>query len=130
MALFPIIGLLLWIAFLFAIVVLCGVAWVLGSSVLGVLELAGRHGKRSRQAVGRPRRQTPPAPVNSRPRTAPSPTRHTPSTAAAAAPPAQSHSHSHSQSDIWPKWTPSHRLYKDYELALWQEQFDALNSRG
>ena len=127
MALFPIIGLLLWIAFLFAIVVLCGVAWVLGSSVLGVLELAGRRRKRSRQAVARPRRQAPPAPVNSRPRTATSPTRRTPS-AAAAAPPAQSHSHS--QSDIWPKWTPSHRLYKDYELALWQEQFDALNSRG
>lgn len=128
MALFPIIGLLLWIAFLFAVVVLCGVAWVLGSSVLGVLELAGRHRKRSQQAVGRPRRQAPPAPVNSRPRTAPSPIRRSPSTAAAAAPPAQSHSHS--QSDIWPKWTPSHRLYKDYELALWQEQFDALNSRG
>ncbi|GAB5080796.1 hypothetical protein [Arthrobacter sp. AD-310] len=127
MALFPIIGLLLWIAFLFAVVVLCGVAWVLGSSVLGVLELVGRHGKRSRQAVGRPPRQAPPAPVNSRPRTAPSPTRRTPSTAATA-PPAQSHSNS--QSDIWPKWTPSHRLYKDYELALWQEQFDALNSRG
>lgn len=127
MALFPIIGLLLWIAFLFAVVVLCGVAWVLGSSVLGVLELAGRHRKRSQQAVGRPRRPAPPAPVVSRPRTAPAPHRPAPPKPAAA-PPAQSHSHS--QSDIWPKWTPSHRLYKDYELALWQEQFDALNSRS
>ncbi|WP_181365116.1 hypothetical protein [Arthrobacter sp. HMWF013] len=34
-----------------------------------------------------------------------------------------------SPSDIWPKWTPAHRRYVDEELALWQEQFDALSSR-
>jgi len=32
-------------------------------------------------------------------------------------------------SDIWPKWTPSHRQYMDREQSVWQEQFDALNSR-
>lgn len=125
MVLFPIIGLLLWIAFLFAVVVLCGAAWVLGSSVLGVLELAGRHRKRSQQVVGTPPRPAPPVPVRSRPRTAPAPSRPAPPKAAAA-PPAQSRNR---DSEIWPKWTPSHRLYKNYELALWQEQFDALNSR-
>lgn len=33
-------------------------------------------------------------------------------------------------SDIWPKWTESYRQYMDRELFLWQEQFDALNSRN
>lgn len=102
MMLFPVIGLLLWIAFLFAVLVLCGVAWVLGSSVTGVLELAGRYRRRSQQAVGPPPRPAPPAPAKSR---------------------------TSDSSNIWPKWTPSHRLYKNYELALWQEQFDALNGR-
>ncbi|WP_461164371.1 hypothetical protein [Arthrobacter sp. R4-81] len=31
-------------------------------------------------------------------------------------------------SEIWPKWSSSHRRYMDGELAHWQEQFDALNS--
>jgi hypothetical protein len=31
--------------------------------------------------------------------------------------------------DVMPKWNASHRRYADRDLADWQEQFDALNSR-
>jgi hypothetical protein len=35
----------------------------------------------------------------------------------------------HAASDIWPKWTTSHRQSVDRELTLWQEQFDARDTR-
>lgn len=31
-------------------------------------------------------------------------------------------------SDIWPKWSASHRRYMDDDLTHWQEEFDALDS--
>jgi hypothetical protein len=123
MLIFPLIGVLLWIAFLSAVFVICGALWLVASSVSGILDLAARHKKRKRP-VGRPAPRTVPRAA------APAPPRRTPATTpppvpARRTPPADPRT----LTDIWPKWTPSHRLYKNYELALWQEQFDALVAR-
>ena len=115
MVLFPIIGLLIWVAFLCGVMVLCGVVWAAGKSVWWFLDAPDRLDRRKAKAVSSAPRVAPPAPVRRAPSKAP------------AAPPVRPDARD--SSGIWPKWTPSHRLYKDYELALWQEQFDALNSR-
>ncbi|TLM86049.1 hypothetical protein [Pseudarthrobacter sp. NamE5] len=117
---FSAIGILLWIAFLIAVLVLSGIIWAAGNLILWVLDLkplpnqrSGRQKPPVAPAVG-PRRNVPPAPA----------ARSVPRVPAPVAPPTQA------GPDIWPKWTPSHRLYKARELSLWQEQFDALDSRG
>lgn len=87
MLVFPAIGLLLWIAFLLAALVLASILWALSSLAFWITGL--------------------------KPRTSPKIVTSAPAPAS---------------SDIWPKWTPAHRRYVDEELALWQEQFDALSS--
>ncbi|WP_248762095.1 hypothetical protein [Pseudarthrobacter sp. SSS035] len=127
MLVFPAIGLLLWIAFLFAVLVVSGILWVFCQLVLGILTLIER--PRQKKVTGT--RRTPPrlqrpAPAPARPRAASPaalPVRHTAPRPARAPAPAPA------SSDIWPKWTPAYRRYVDQELTLWQEQFDALNSR-
>lgn len=117
---FSAIGLLLWIAVLFAAMVLCGIIWTASKLILWVMDLKplpARPGTRPKMPArptvtsGRivPRAPSPPRvlPVQDR-----SPAQEQPA------------------SEIWPKWSPSHRLYKARELSLWQEQFDALDSRG
>ena len=94
-------GFLLWIAFLLAVMVLSGVVWALSTLGLWILELMAPPEQKKVASV----RRAPP-PVQSR-----------------VSHPAQAPA----SSDIWPKWTPAHRRYADEELALWQEQFDALS---
>jgi hypothetical protein len=119
MLVFPVIGLLLWIAFLFAVVVLSGIVWTLCQVALGILGVIQRPGQDKRNLVARanatPGQRRVPAPTP--PRAAPP----APSRAPLPAP-------ARSPSEIWPKWTAAHRRYVDEELALWQEQFDALTS--
>jgi hypothetical protein len=123
MLVFPAIGLLLWIAFLFAVFVVAGIVWAFCQLVLGILSVVEGPKRKNVASV----RRTPPpvqrrlpdrAPPRAAPRTAPPVRRVAPQPAKAQAP-----------SDIWPKWTPAHRRYVDEELALWQEQFDALSAR-
>lgn len=117
---FSAIGILLWIAVLFAAMVLFGIIWTAGKLILWAMDLkplpAGpgtRPKALARPAVGSGRSvQRAPFPpvvarVQDRPRAQAQP-----------------------ESGVWPKWSPSHRLYKARELSLWQEQFDALDSRG
>lgn len=117
---FSAIGLLLWIAVLFAAMVLCGIIWTGCKLILWAMDLrpllAGpgtRPKALTRPAVGSirlvARAPSPPKVPRVQDR-----------------PPAQAQP----ASGIWPKWSPSHRLYKARELSLWQEQFDALDSRS
>lgn len=98
--LFPAIGLVLWIAFLIVAFVLFATIWGLSNVILRLLGLKPR--LTGPQAAASPRRNQPPVPVPVQ------------------AGPLQV------EPDIWPKWTPSRRLYVDREMALWQQQFDAL----
>ncbi|WP_171027158.1 hypothetical protein [Pseudarthrobacter sp. NamB4] len=123
MVLFPIIGLLLWIAFLAGVMLICGTIWALGKTVWWSLDLPDKLD--NSQAV-RSRAQTPPPPLRPQPHKAPVPERPGPPPKA---PPPPVRPDSYDSSDIWPKWTPAHRQYKARELAIWQEQFDALKSR-
>ncbi|MDR6415535.1 hypothetical protein [Pseudarthrobacter sulfonivorans] len=112
------IGLLLWIAFLLAVMVLSGAAWTLSRLGLWMVELlAGPDQQKVASVRGTPpqvqRRVAHPTP----PRSAPPVRDREPHPAQAPA-----------SSEIWPKWTPAHRRYVDEELTLWQEQFDALIS--
>jgi hypothetical protein len=120
MLVFPAIGLLLWIAFLLAVLVLSGIVWVLCQLAIGILNVIERPRQKKVASVRRdPPRVQRPVPAPAPPRTA-SPVRdRAPRPAPAPAP---------ASADIWPKWTPAHRRYADEELALWQEQFDALNA--
>ena len=119
MLVFPAIGLLLYIAFLIAVLVLASIVWALSSLGLWIVGLKPRPSQRKVASV-----RQPPPPVRRRvpdpaqPWAAPQVQARAPR--AAEVPPS---------SEIWPKWTPAHRRYVDQELALWQEQFDALNSR-
>jgi hypothetical protein len=101
MVLFPVIGLLLWIAFLFAVMVLAGIVWAVCNSALWLMELKVR--------LSRPK-----APVVSKRQNVP----RVPHPIEAAREP-----------EIWPKWNAAHRQSVDRELSVWQEQFDALTSR-
>lgn len=125
MLVFPAIGLLLWIAFLFAVFVVAGIVWAFCQLVLGILSVVEGPKRKNVASV----RRNPP-PVQRR-----IPDRAPPRAAPRAAPPVRKiaprppQAHAPAPSDIWPKWTPAHRRYVDEELALWQEQFDALSSR-
>ena len=119
MLVFGAIGFLLYIAVLLAVLVLASIVWALASLGLWILGLKPRPRQKKVASV----RQSPPqvrrrVPVPAPPRTAPQ--------VQSKAPRAADVPHT---SDIWPKSTPAHRRYVDQELALWQEQFDALNSR-
>lgn len=118
MLVFPAIGLLLWIAFLLAVLVLASILWALSSLAFWILGLKPRP---SQKKVTSARRDPPRV---QRPVPDPAPTRAAPPVRDRAPRPAPAPA----SSDIWPKWTPAHRRYVDEELALWQEQFDALNS--
>ncbi len=98
--LFPAIGLLLYIAFLLVAFVLSGIIWGLCSLILWLMELKPRSTRRKPPASSRRN-----------------------------VPPVRDRAEAQVASDIWPKWTASHRRYMDHELSLWQEQFDALSSR-
>ena len=119
MLVFAAIGFLLYIALLLAVLVLAGIAWALSSLGLWVLGLKPRPSQKKVATV----RRAPPqvrrsVPDQALPSATPQVQARAPRVAEAPA-----------SSDIWPKWTPAHRRYADQELALWQEQFDALNSR-
>lgn len=125
MLVFPAIGLLLWIGFLFSVLVLSGIVWVFCQVVLGILNVISPPKPKKIASVRRdPPRLQPRGADRTPPKAAPRaalPVRNVaPRPVRAPAP---------SPSDIWPKWTPAHRRYVDEELALWQEQFDALSSR-
>lgn len=102
MVLFPAIGLLLWIAFLFIAFVLSGVLWVLCRFILGFVGMLDQAARRQRSVPATPRRNVPPP---------------------------QQPAPSQATFEITPKWTAARRHYVDWELAVWQEQFDALSTR-
>ncbi|GAC1502558.1 MAG: hypothetical protein NVS2B15_25150 [Pseudarthrobacter sp.] len=106
--LFPAIGLVLWIVFLIVAFVLCATIWGLSNVVLWLLGLKPR--LLGPQAAASPRRVPPPVSV---------PARNGPRVPVRAGPPQV-------EPEIWPKWTASRKQYVDRELALWQQQFDAL----
>lgn len=116
MVLFPAIGLLLWIAFVFALMVLCGIVWVVCNVALWLL------GVKPRLTQGNSRPNGPPRPSVGSARAA-GPTRSVPLTTTPSAAKAQA------VAEIWPKWNASHRRYVDQQKSLWQEQFDSLNNR-
>lgn len=121
MLVFPAIGLLLWIAFLFAVLVLSGIVWAvcqLALGIMGVLERPGQTKRKGAAVRGAPAPVQRRAPVHAPPHAAPQ-VRDRPTG------PAQAQA----SLEIWPKWTPAHRRYVDEELAIWQEQFDRLASR-
>lgn len=99
--------------FLVALVLL-GIVWGVGGLIIGLTHLTAL-GTRSKSRPKVPRK----TPVS--PRVSPK----------RKGPPAPDRAETKAQdaSDIWPKWTPSHRQYMDREQSLWHEQFDALNSR-
>jgi hypothetical protein len=119
MLVFLAMGWLLYVAFLLGVLVLACIVWCVCKLVLWLTDpklwLAGPP-----PAVGsRPKA----APVPRKPKAVPLPQRaKVPQVPHRAKVPPVS-------SDIWPKWTPARRQYMDRELSLWQEQFDALNSR-
>ncbi|UZX02239.1 hypothetical protein F8G81_06130 [Arthrobacter sp. CDRTa11] len=118
MLVFLAMGWLLYVAFLLGVLVLAGIVWCVCKLALWLMDpklwLAG-----PQPAVGsRPKA----APVPRRPKAAPLPQR-------AKVPQIPHRAAAEVTSDIWPKWTPARRQYMDRELSLWQEQFDALNSR-
>ncbi|MDP9998251.1 hypothetical protein [Pseudarthrobacter sulfonivorans] len=119
MLVFPAIGLLLWIAFLLAVLVLSGIVWTVCQVALGIMGVLERPGqtKGNRAGVRRAPAQRR-VPVHAPPHAAPQ-VRDRPTG------PAQAQA----SLEIWPKWTPAHRRYVDEELAIWQEQFDRLASR-
>lgn len=100
MVFFLAIGLLLWIAFLLAALLLCCIIWVLCKQILWLMKL--KPGLTGRKPAVSSKRNEPRVPARAEPQIA---------------------------SDIWPKWTASRRRYMDGELSFWQKQFDALNSR-
>ncbi|TLM81916.1 hypothetical protein FDW83_14360 [Pseudarthrobacter sp. NamE2] len=108
------IGLFLLVAFLLAILVLCEILWIVGKTVWWLLELVDGTVSARRRASSLSRRNA--MPVSARP-------------GPPGTPPAPVGAGPTDPSGIWPKWNASHRRYKDQELALWQEQFDALKSR-
>jgi hypothetical protein len=128
MLVFPAIGLLLWVAFLFVVMVLAGVVWAASRLALALASFLQRPVQGPVAAGLRTPPQVPhPLPRHHLPRPGPPPALlpnrdRTP-------PPVHTTSQARAQADIWPKWTPAHRRYVDEELALWQEQFDALSSR-
>jgi hypothetical protein len=118
MLVFPAIGLLLWIAFLFAVLVLSGIVWAVCQLALGIMGVLERPGQTKGKGAGvrlAPAQRC--VPVHAPPHAAP-PVRDRTRPAQAQA-----------SAEIWPKWTPAHRRYVDEELAIWQEQFDRLASR-
>lgn len=117
MLVFIAFGYLAWIAFLLALLLLSGIVWALCNLALGISYLIHGPSQEKRAPAARPAppqvQRRPPAP----PAIPPAPGRTQ-----------QRQVQSKASSEIWPKWTPAHRRYVDEELALWQEQFDALLS--
>ena len=111
MVLFPAIGFLLWLGFLFAVWVLCLILWFLCHIVVWSVDAYDWHSRRGKAAA--PRRKLPLArkPAASERKVTPIP------------------AISETTPDIIPKWNAAHRRYVDRNLADWQEQFDALNHR-
>jgi len=107
MLVFLALGWLAYVGFLFAALVLAGIIWVLCNLLLWIADLKPRLTRRkqiARKPAATPMRKPIAAPVRDR-------------------------SDAQVVSDIWPKWTPARRQYTERELSLWQEQFDALDSR-
>lgn len=113
----PAIGLLLWISFLLAVMVLCGIVWAVSTVALWLMDPKPRLNKRK----GRPNAPPP------KPAVGPAPAVGT--TRSAPGVPKRPAAEAQVASEIWPKWNVSHRRDVDREKSLWQEQFDALNSR-
>jgi uncharacterized iron-regulated membrane protein len=117
MVLFPAIGLLIWIAFLFVALVLCGVIWAGCNAALWLMDVVPRL---TRPSAGLNPPPKPAARLKQNPPQASSPWI-VPRVADRPA------AEAHAVSDVWPKWTASYKWYVDQEKSLWQEQFDALN---
>ncbi|WP_142057667.1 hypothetical protein [Pseudarthrobacter sp. B4EP4b] len=113
------IGLLLWVVFLFAAMVLFGIIWTVSKIVLWLMDLKPLpSGPINRlNAPSQP-------PVRQRPNVP-----HAPVQRSVAQVPDRPAADTHAGTDIWPKWTASYRRYVDQEKSLWQEQFDSLNFR-
>lgn len=116
MLVFIAFGYLAWIAFLLALMLLSGIVWALCNLALGMSYLIHGPSRKKRAPAARPA----PPQVQRRPPALPRATPPAPQTTQ------QRPVQIKASSEIWPKWTPSHRRYVDEELALWQEQFDAL----
>lgn len=111
----PALGILFFLALSLVALVLLGIVWGMGGLIIGLTHLT---------ALVTRRRSRPKAPRKTPVSPRVSPKRKIP--------PARDKSETKARdaSDIWPKWTPSHRQYMAREQSLWQEQFDALDSRG
>ena len=112
MLVFLAIGWLAYIGFLLGALVLASIIWVLCNLVLWLLDLKPRLTRR-KPAARKPAASPRPSP-RLRPKVSP----------------VRARAEAHVASDIWPKWTAARRQYMDRELSLWQEQFDALDSRN
>lgn len=112
MLVFLALGWLAYVGFLLAALVLAGIIWVLCNLMLWIADLTTQLTRR-KPAVRKPAAPKPAAIPRPKPIAAP----------------VRDRPEAHVASDIWPKWTPARRQYMDRELSLWQEQFDALNSR-
>ncbi len=112
MLVFLALGWLAYVGFLFGALVIVGIFWVLCNVVVWLLDLKPRLARR-RPAMQKPAARKPAARPKPNPVVAP----------------VRDRPEAHVASDIWRKWTPARRQYMDRELSLWQEQFDALNSR-
>lgn len=107
MLVFLALGWLAYVGFLLGALVLVGIIWVLCNLVLWIMDLKPLLARRklvARKPAASPR----PKPIVA---------------------PVRAWAEAHVASDIWPKWTAARRQYMDRELSLWQEQFDALDSR-
>ncbi|MEK0154761.1 hypothetical protein [Arthrobacter oryzae] len=129
--LIPLAGILLWIALFVVALLLLGIIW----SVLGLLvglekvwhwlvSLKKAASSKRKAPRGASRRNAARGPSGPKPPLKPagSSKRSNPPG------PEQAAAETRVASDIWPRWTPSRRRDVDQELALWQEQFDALIS--
>lgn len=98
--LFSAMGILLWIAVLLAVLVLCGIVWLFCRTMVWLTGLT--HLVTHPNVAVASRQNIPPVPKP----------------ALRVATP-----------DLIPKWNAAHRRYVDRDMADWQQQFDALNSR-
>jgi hypothetical protein len=109
MLVFLALGWLAYVGFLLGALVLVSIIWALCNLVLWIMDLKpllARRKPAARKPAAIPRPKPKPVVALVRAR-----------------------AEAHLASDIWPKWTAARRQDMDRELSLWQEQFDALDSR-
>lgn len=117
--LFSAMGILLWVGLLLAALVFFGVIWVIGQTVIWAVQLVSLL-TRPDNSLAASNRNVRPAPNPAAPPRDVPPSR---------TPPAPKPAARQVTPDIVPKWNAAHRRYVNRDLADWQEQFEALNSR-